>query len=101
SSPHPGADPANLEEHSIQLTLLGASSIPLAGSERLPGVVNYFVGADPTNWRTQVPLYAKVIGRGAYPGIDVVYYGTGERLEFDFIVAPGANPSTMACRVSG
>ncbi len=80
----------------VRLRFAGASAhaipIPL---DPLPGRVNYFVGADPKLWRTDVPTYAKVEYRGVYPGIDVAFYGNQNRLEYDFRVQPNADPSTI------
>jgi hypothetical protein len=53
---------------------------------------NYFIGNEPARWRTDVPNFADVIYRGVRPGVDLVYHGSREgRLEYDFIVAPGAS----------
>ena len=60
---------------------------------------NYFVGRDPARWRRDVPNFSRVRYRSVWPGIDLVYYGNGDRLEFDFIVAPGANPRAIGFRV--
>jgi len=67
------------------------------GADELPGKSNYFIGNDPQKWRTNVPTYAKVKYQGVYPGVDLVYYGNqGGQLEYDFVVAPGADPSAIA-----
>jgi hypothetical protein len=76
----------------------GAGIQPL---ERLPGTSNYFIGADPARWRTGIPTYAKVKYEGIHPGIDLVYYGNQRQLECDFIVAPGADPSTIGLAFQG
>ena len=60
----------------------------------MPGKSSYFTGCDPRKWRTNVANYRKVLYRNVYPGIDVVYYGSGQNLEHDFIVRPGANPQS-------
>ena len=70
----------------------------LAGVDRLPGLSNYFRGSDPSAWRTGVPQYSAVRGRNLYPGIDILYHGGDSGLEFDFIVAPGADPSRIRLR---
>jgi photosystem II stability/assembly factor-like uncharacterized protein len=67
----------------------GASAQP---EELLAGYTNYLLDPDPRNWRTHVPNYRRVRYRNVYPGIDVVYYGNPRELEFDFVVAPGADP---------
>ena len=71
------------------------------GLDQLPGVSNYFIGSDPAKWRTGIPTYGKVKYDGIYSGIDLVYYGNQRQLEFDFIVAPGADPSTIGLAFQG
>jgi uncharacterized protein (TIGR03437 family) len=59
----------------------------------LPGVSNYYLGNDPKKWRTDVPHFARVQYHDVYPGIDLIYYGNaGGKLEYDFVVQPGADP---------
>jgi hypothetical protein len=81
----------------IEMDLLGASTgaAPGAGREPLPGKVNYYRGSDPTQWHENVPTYAKVAYPGVYPGIDLVYYGRGGELEYDFVVRPGADSARI------
>lgn len=67
-------------------------------SQRLPGSSNYFHG---TQSRTGVPHYGRVLYRGVYPGIDVVYYGNASRLEYDFELSPGAHPERIRLRFNG
>ena len=73
----------------------------VTGEDELAGTSNYFIGNDPAKWRTKVPTYAKVKYEGIYPGIDLVYYGNQRQLEYDFIVAPGADPHRIAFDVRG
>src|SRR2546427_2924577 len=75
----------------------GAAKVTLL--DELPGRVNYFIGNDPKKWRTDVPTYAKVKYQGVYPGIDLVYYGSQRQLEYDFVVAPGADPKAITLAV--
>ena len=71
------------------------------GVDRLPGIANYFLGNDPSKWRTSIPTYACVQYAGVYPGISLVYYGNQRQLEYDFQVSPGADPSHIRLRFSG
>ena len=64
----------------------------VTGADELPGRSNYFIGNDPTKWHTNVHEYTKVKYEGIYSGIDLVYYGNQRQLEYDFVVAPGADP---------
>lgn len=81
----------------VRMTFLGAR-LPAAvtGGEKLPGVVNYFVGRDPARWRSQVPTYAKVHYTDLYQGVDAVFYGQRQQFEYDLVVAPGADPGAIA-----
>ncbi|MFN8060889.1 MAG: SBBP repeat-containing protein [Vicinamibacterales bacterium] len=61
-------------------------------------VSHYFLGRDPASWRTSVPHYERVRYRDVFPGIDVVFRGHQANLEFDFEIAPGADPKAVALR---
>jgi uncharacterized protein (TIGR03437 family) len=69
--------------------------------EPLPGRTHYILGRDPRKWRTGVPQYGRVRYRDVYPGIDVVYYGAQGMLEYDAVVAPGADPGRIRLALSG
>ncbi len=85
----------------LRMRLIGANaSAAVTGAGELPGKSNYFLGNDPHKWRTNVPTYARVKYKDVYQGVDLVYYGSQSgRLEYDFVVAPGANPSAIALAV--
>jgi hypothetical protein len=81
---------------SLQMKLVGANPrVTVQGTDELPGRSNYFIGNDPSQWHTGVPNYAGVRYRGVYPGVDLVYYGNQGQLEYDFIIAPGADPDVI------
>ena len=61
-------------------------------TEELSGKINYLTGNDPAQWRSGVPTFAKVRVEGIYPGVNLVYYGNQQQLEYDFTIAPDANP---------
>ena len=87
----------------LRMQLLDASAnATVTGAEELPGKSNYFIGNDPAKWRTDVPNYAQVKYQNVYPGVNLVYYGTqGGQLEYDFIVAPGADPHAIGISFQG
>ncbi len=87
----------------LRMRLVGANAAAkTVGQEELPGKVNYFLGNDPKKWRTNVPTYAQVKYQDIYPSIDLVYYGNeGGQLEYDFVVAPGADPGAIRFALSG
>lgn len=86
----------------VHLAFAGGVPAPrLEALETLPGRVNYYRGADAGQWRTDIPTFARVRYQGVYPGVDVVVYGNRRRLEYDFVVAPGADPDRIRVRVEG
>src|SRR5207247_2802862 len=101
----PDATPQQTQE--TQLTVLrmrfvGANAkTRVEGQEELPGKANYFIGNDPKKWRANAPTYAKVQYRDLYPGIDLIYYGNQRQLEYDFVVAPRADPNLIKLAFEG
>jgi hypothetical protein len=91
-----------LKKNTLRMRLLGAdANAEATGVEKLPGTVNYFIGNDPTKWRTNVPTYGKVEYRNVYPGVDLVYYGNQQQLEYDLVVAPGVDPRVARLGLGG
>jgi len=109
SSGMPGENSSSLkaEEHSddhavLAMRLVGANPrVAVTGLHRFPGNSNYCVGNDPAKWRKNVPNYAEVKYESVYPGVDLVYYGNQSRLEYDFVVAAGADPSQINLAFEG
>ena len=86
----------------VRMRFAGANpQAEMVGLEKLPGIVNYILGEDPSKWRTNIPTYQKVEYTNVYPGIDLVYYGHQGQLEYDFIVAPGADPTQITLAFEG
>ncbi|MET0647259.1 MAG: Calx-beta domain-containing protein, partial [Pyrinomonadaceae bacterium] len=98
-----GADGKQEEGYRVlRMRLSGASAEPkVEGRDLMPGRLNYFVGNDPADWRTGVPVFEKVHYAGVYPGIDLVYYGNQRQLEYDFHLAPGADPRRIKIKFDG
>jgi len=92
----PVPDPESQAPAVLRMKLVGANPhAKVSGLDELPGKSNYFIGNDPKKWRTNVPNYAKVKYANVYPGVDLVYYGNQGQLEYDFVVRPGADPSSI------
>ena len=86
----------------LRMELVGANRAPrTVGLEELAGKSNYFSGSDPKRWRAGIPTYAKVKYEGVYPGVDLVYYGKDRQLEYDFVIAPHADPKSIRLDFSG
>ena len=86
----------------VQMQFVGAGSqAQIQGADELPGKINYFVGDNPAQWHTGVETFARVRIEQLYPGVNLVYYGNQRQLEYDFTVAPGANPNAVKIRFAG
>lgn len=89
-------------QRQLRMRLVGANQTPQTeGLEELPGTVDYFIGRDPRKWHTDIRTYSKVIYRDVYPGIDQVFHGNERKLEYDFIISPGADPSRIRLAFAG
>jgi len=100
--PSPAASLSPQEAAAFELHLVGARKNPeITGRGLLPGVANYFIGANPANWRANVPTFASVAYHDVYPGIDLIFYQRCGKLEYDFVVRPGADPARIRLRIPG
>ncbi len=86
----------------VGVDLVDANPVPeVVGEEPLPGVTHYYRGANPREWFRNVPAYGRVRCRSVYPGIDLVYRSVDGSLEFEFYVAPGAEPGRIRLALRG
>jgi len=98
-SPQPNEPkPATL----LRMKLVDSNPAPrISQGDELPEKSNYITGTDRRNWHTEIPRYAKIKYSDVYPGVDLVYYGNQRQLEYDFIVAPGADPESIELAFEG
>ncbi len=86
----------------LRMRMAGASPKATAsGVDAVAGTSNYILGNDPKQWHCNIPNYSRVKVAGLYRGIDLVYYGNQRQLEYDFVVAPGAEPRLIHLDLSG
>ncbi len=86
----------------VRFHFVGASAhARVIGLDRAASAANYLIGRDPRRWRTGVPTYGRVAYRDLYRGVTLVYYATGGQLEYDYVLAPGADPATIKLGVWG
>src|SRR5207249_1605201 len=86
----------------VRMRLSKANENPaVTGTDPLPGKSNYLIGNDSAKWHRDVPQFARVRYQGVYPGVDLVYYGKQGELEYDFELAPGADPNKVVLKFSG
>ncbi|MDR3568215.1 MAG: SBBP repeat-containing protein [Syntrophobacteraceae bacterium] len=98
----PAGSVAGHQSSYLSIGMVGMNKdVRILAEDAQPGKVNYFRGSDPRKWLTAIPTYGAVLYKNAYPGIDVKFYGNNRRLEYDIIVAPGADPSKVRFTYSG
>ncbi|HEV2437505.1 MAG TPA: SBBP repeat-containing protein [Verrucomicrobiae bacterium] len=92
-----GVQPAEVRMH-----FAGANpGAQMSGGTGLPGKINYLIGNNPAQWHTGVATFAQVRVEQLYPGINLVYYGNQQQLEYDFNIAPGADPEAIKIQFNG
>lgn len=92
---------SGVQEEVVRMSMKGANANPVVqGMDMLPSKINYMTG-DQSKWNTNVKQYSKVQYKQVYKGIDIVYYGNQGQLEYDFVVAPGANPGIIKMNFQG
>jgi uncharacterized repeat protein (TIGR01451 family) len=86
----------------VRMKLVGANrKAKIDGLAELPGKLNYLIGSNSDKWRSNVPTYSQVKYTNAYPGIDVLYHGNQQQLEYDFLIAPGTSPRRIKMTFAG
>ena len=94
--------PDSVETMMIKASFVGANhGVEIKGTGAIDYKCNYFIGNDPNEWHTDVPNYQAIVYEDIYSGIDLKYYGNGKQMEYDFIVAPGADYSQIAIHYEG
>jgi len=90
-----------VERESVEF--LGANpAVKGEGIDLASAYANFLLGNDPSQWRAHLPGYSRVRYASLYPGIDLVYHGElHHQLEYDLVVAPGADPQQIRLRISG
>ena len=73
----------------------------VTGLDPQQGTSNYFIGNDPSQWHTGIVNYSQVEYQNIYAGINLVYYGNQQQLEYDYRLAPGADPSIIRFDIQG
>lgn len=98
----PGRSPQEKRQALLGMKLVGSNEKPSIRPEtRLAGATNYIIGKDRSRWVNSIPNFGRVRYDDVYPGIDAIYYGHGQQLEYDFIVHPGKDPSTIRMSFPG
>jgi hypothetical protein len=94
--------PAPKNASALRMRFAGnRSPNPALPLDKFKGRSNYFVGNDPSKWHTGIAQFGRVRYRAINPGVDLAFYGTQGQLEYDFEVAPGADPSGIDLAFEG
>ena len=102
AAPKDSASASDWQISVLRLNLIGANAqAQVEAQEELPGKINYLIGNDPAKWHSNISTYGKVLYKQIYPGVDMVYYGNQRQLEYDFVVAPHADPRAVKFNVEG
>jgi hypothetical protein len=101
--PYAAADvPPRARAALVRMRFVGANGgARMVGRSKLPGHSSYLTGGTSRQWHTDIPAYARTRYRGIYPGVDLDFYGNQGRLEYDFTLAPGANPRAIRLHFAG
>ncbi len=79
----------------------GARPSRVESQDELPGKVHHFDSNDPQQWRRDIPTFRRVAYRDVYPATDLVFHGSRDAVEFDFVLHPGASPGAIGIDVRG
>lgn len=94
--------PAAATPTSVSLRFVGADPHPtVTGTDRAPGVINDFHGANPAHWHTNIPTYKQVVYHDLWPGIDATFRARHGTLKYSFTLAPRADPDTIQLSYAG
>lgn len=88
--------------HTIAIEFSGAQqAVNWSGAGPVAGPSHFLRGSDPAGWVRDVPRFSRAHAAAVYPGIDLVFYDKAGQLEYDFIVAPGADARVIRLRARG
>jgi gliding motility-associated-like protein len=93
--------PLLYREHSYNVRFVGSSPPEQQGEEVRPYYHNYYLGNDSASWATHVPVYGAAEMRNIYPATAVRIYSRADRIKYDFILEPGADPGLIRLNVEG
>lgn len=95
-------NPLPIRAHAYQMKFLGSNPLTAFVPDKPTGeTANYFIGDDPSRWKTDVRSFGTVTALNLYSGIDIRYYSNGNNLKYDLIVAPGADPGSIVMQYEG
>lgn len=101
-SPSKTTVPKEVKRLSFTIKPMGANKgVRLNATSKLAGKIHYLIGNDPKKWQTYIPIYKEILYKDLYKGIDLKIYGTNDKMEYDFIVSPRADPGDIRMAFEG
>lgn len=85
----------------VSMRVAGGRVVAPVAGDLLPTRVNRLRGRDRSQWRQNIPTYGRVTYPSVRDGVDLVFHGEHGQLEYDFVVAPGVDPSEVALEIDG
>jgi len=87
--------------YAVKLDFVGANAdVRPSGEEKTGAVISYFKGK-PEEWKAGLPTFSRIVYKNLWPGIDVAYYGTVDKMKYEFVVHPGSDPSLIRLAYRG
>ena len=90
-----------VKHHAVQVKFMNSQSPAIAPSKKQEHYYNYFIGDESSKWQSGVPAYRQLSYQGIYDEIDLAFYFSANRLKYDIILHPGANPNEIALAYEG
>ena len=89
------------QRFAVKLDFVGANAdVRPSGEEKTGAVISYFKGK-PEEWKAGLPTFSRIVYKNLWPGIDVAYYGTADKMKYEFVVHPGSDPSLIRLAYRG
>jgi gliding motility-associated-like protein len=98
----PTAPKPVLKAQAVRVSFVGAAASALLPAQPTGEVRNYLLGNDSRRWASGVAGYRELRYQRLWPGIDAHFYENAQqRLEYDFELAPQADPGAVRLRYDG
>ena len=94
--------PKEYQVNLLKMKLENSNQTPeILGQGEFNCKINYFKGSDSSKWKTNIPIYEKIIYKEVYPRIDLTYYENQGILEHAFIIDPSGDINNIKMYFEG
>lgn len=91
----------SLNAHAFRLHFPGGNAQAVEDMDPYAAYHNYFIGDDKNRWRGGVSLFRKLMYKGLWPGVDMIFYGREHSIKYDYVVAAGSDPAQISMKYEG